>query len=278
MTMAHAASDHDRAAQRLASLQHEYDALRNVQQPRIDALSQEADDHARQFRSLYAQARAAWDDNDRALAKALKDQGYTHEALCAHLNAEANRLRQELAAVLRRVEDARHRVAHSAQALSAHAVHIPVSGFEQAGFTESGFRNFLSRFPLDHLANVASVSYVSSTPRDRDIHGEVLNRADIVVYHHMLGGTKEGMDFTRRIVAHEIGEIVFQEMLNDAVRLAFSTIGEREPTRLAEGEPLRDIVAESYMLYVLHFAELKRRSPQRAEFLRQHVFGGRTAL
>lgn len=65
--------------------------LRAAYQPEIDTLKAQADASAQRFRYLYQEAQAAYDGNNKALAKALAAQGKTLQAECQARNDAVSR-------------------------------------------------------------------------------------------------------------------------------------------------------------------------------------------
>jgi predicted nuclease with TOPRIM domain len=88
------------------SLSTRYDELHQAYQARIDALQEQANGLAEQWKPLVTESQAAYEAGNRALAKALSNEYKPLNAECKTLNAEANKLRQTLHEERERVREA----------------------------------------------------------------------------------------------------------------------------------------------------------------------------
>ncbi len=76
----------DDLALQIRKCQLELDELRGNLKPQIDHLKSEVDELAGEFRVLFANASEAYDNDEKALAKSLSQQGRAKQSQCQELN------------------------------------------------------------------------------------------------------------------------------------------------------------------------------------------------
>jgi phage shock protein A len=95
-------------------MSEEYDTLGKRYVPQIERLKIRADELAGEWQPLVERSKAAYAAGDGELAKILSDQYKPLNAECKALNAEANRMREQLHSTLGRVTKAFERAKQAA--------------------------------------------------------------------------------------------------------------------------------------------------------------------
>lgn len=133
--------------QEVTELGQDYQRMKQSLGPRIQRLQAEADDLARQFKPLVQQAVDAYSAGRKTEAKQLSERRKALQSQSEARNAEANVLRQELAAALQDL--------HSAEA-KLKELNEDIRRFEQSGLNHDGKRAIAQRagVPYHYLDNV----------------------------------------------------------------------------------------------------------------------------
>jgi chromosome segregation ATPase len=99
------------------ALEQRYNDLKDAYDPRILDLRHQADSLASSFRVKFAEARAAYDNDEKALAKALSLEGKELQAECERLNQEKDQLIAQLKSALADLKTLRATLVRNNQAL-----------------------------------------------------------------------------------------------------------------------------------------------------------------
>lgn len=198
----------------------------------IKTLQMEADLLSRQFRNLYAQASAAYNSNQKALAKNLSSQGRAIQAECESLNRLANSKRNELAQILENLELLRGKLSElksssagymrkSEEFRGTHVVNFEASGT----IKDFEVEEFLDQLPQRVFEKIKFVTFVD----------EGLFQQEGKLRIPALGATFWGTDGTATIrvgrqpykdaegnrkailatLGHEIGHVVHEKFLTE---------------------------------------------------------------
>lgn len=167
----------------VSQLQAEYEGLRD----RLADIGREGDENAMEMRRLFSEAGAAWDNDDRAGAKALSERGHIAKTRSEAANAEARDLIQRLRATevcLRQAEHEaarRNRPTEGSMVPSAYGTRL--RGFEHThGWSVSTVCKFLERLPRRPFVEIDAIEYL-----------------DIVDANHKAGETENLRDRSRKV-------------------------------------------------------------------------------
>jgi Mlc titration factor MtfA (ptsG expression regulator) len=171
-----------------------------------------------------------------------------------------------------------------------------VEGFEKSGVSSNAeVRQYLlDTFPERHVNNITmeSVRYrdevVSGKEKDsvelghRDkrevVPGTMVFNKEIVINRQTADGNPDPAEL-RNTLAHEVGHQVYDAYLPGEHQETWRALSGERPadqcvSPYAQTNPHEDF-AESYMAYVRDPWDLKEASPDKYDFLRNKVFGGR---
>ncbi|MDQ4145903.1 MAG: DUF1771 domain-containing protein [Actinomycetota bacterium] len=127
----------DELRDEVRALEQRYNDLKSAYDPRIHDLRHRADSLASSFRGKFAEARAAYENDEKALAKALSLSGKELQAECERLNQEKDQLIAELKSALAELKTLRATLLRTNEALDSvrerlrTARSTRVEGFEQ---------------------------------------------------------------------------------------------------------------------------------------------------
>lgn len=276
----------DNYAGEIAGLEGEADRL----QEEISAAKNEADAIATDFKELFAEASAAYEDGDGAEAAELASQGRGQQAACRALNEQVSNLINMAAGLHTRIRRLRQEKERCHQAAMEHirtaqelrgqvkaaqktdkGYTVIAAGFQHAGFQDSTVAQYLrDTVPSEHLRKLRRVLYIDEAGA---AGGETARDGSVIVYR-LRGSSQDSRRIELRIVLlHEIGELVHLMVLNAIDQARFSRIMEPWPSEIAQrGTHASDVFAECYRLYLQDPQYLARVNPERFRFLRERVF------
>lgn len=212
----------------------EYATLRNELQPRIEEVSELADQFAQEFRRLYRAAPEAYEARNGALAKELSARGRRMESECKNLNKEKGELIEQLKEAYQKYKDLYDEAEEydwkvkeyesKARALRD----TPVEGFTGSSFmSDREVENFLNEFPRVVFGKIAEINYFDELRVEGGVRclGETtgipdanmgimpaLEEAQIAIYRN------DSKAATKQTIAHEIGHVIFNGFMDGVQR------------------------------------------------------------
>jgi len=274
----------------LGRAQAEYNTLRARLEPRLQKLKQVGDHHAKEMHRLFDAAAQAWDEDDRAAAKALSERGHAEKKQSEEANADANALRKELSFSLQALKGARHAVHSQGTGAPARAPqdrdHLANAGVEMIGFDdEPRWRSILNTLPPAGFREIRRIEYIDE-PRPDAAEGEVVNRfspgqsTEIKVYRNPLDLDTRALRYSRAwTLIHEYAHVVFDRCVPVKDQEAWGRLHNNHRLGKHDGAwitprakvSLREDFCECFSAYAIAPTRLANADPERYRVMKKIV-------
>lgn len=203
----------------------------------INDIKSKADSLADRFRDYYQRAKEAYDSDDKALAKELKDEGYIYEQKCRSMNNDVHRLREYRHLLTKKYNNAVAECKKWDSYISQLHKHkssilIPmVANANRFGLKEDDVEAVLQEFSPHHLKQSVTLVYFSGIIRNAQL-GQVLGNYDYELKHIIINSTSQILDhdeslrWIKHVIAHELGHAVYHNILTDKQKVKWHKISE----------------------------------------------------
>ncbi len=195
------------------------------------------------MRRLFAEAKIAWEEGDRAEAKALSEKAHAEQAKSESHNAEANDLRVRRGEIRTKLAVSRQKLAEKQEArrgsagqraaptdrsintplFAAHGARLV--GFELArGLDASKIQTFFSRLPSSPFAEINVIEYVDIVDEERraGVTKHITDRSrktDIQLFRYPIDiGSAELVYHQAWTLIHEYGHVAFDRTIDANTR------------------------------------------------------------
>lgn len=215
----------ERISVELRELDAKYADLKEQYQPEINRLSRSADVLATVFRKKYEAASEAYAAGEKALAKALSEEGRATQGECEALNREANRMRSELDSILKNAREKRKMLDSIRTQLNKHRETLlsckrpKLEGFSKNNQGNLALEKLLDRLPQNVLQEIEKITFVPEVPIGEeggrklgDMRWDLkTKRASVRVYQHIA----ERGQLLEETVMHEISHEIFLKYMTN---------------------------------------------------------------
>lgn len=224
------------------SIKRQYQELQSRLVPQIQQLTREADEAAREFKRLYAEASLAYAREEKATAKALSLQGKDIQEQCESLNAEASSLRARLKALqeeyVSKFGEAKKLKAQAEEIMdSAKKARVTRVDLANSGIVDNEtIEHFLDGLPQILLRKIREISYdenlsFSLLSGDKMLARGATEWDESGVARIRLGSPsfKRGaspQEVLEAALGHEIGHICYADFLDDAKKAEWFVLHE----------------------------------------------------
>jgi len=221
-------------------LQHH--ALAQQLQPIINSLQQQADQLAAEFRRLFKESQQAYQNEEGALAKQLSLKGQEIQKKCEELNSQVNSYRnalmisrneiEKLCVLLNEINDQLQLLAKNSE--PEFGRNTKVIGFNSSQvISNAEVEEMLNQLPQGLFDLVSEIKFVDEIEISNgnlitgNYHwNQKTGKAQIEIYAHGFKDKKfkeEILKKTKSTIIHEIGHLIFREILADTARYRWGT-------------------------------------------------------
>jgi len=264
------------------NLKKEYQRFRNQYQPQIDNLKFQADKLAEEFRRLYREASEAYASDQKALAKSLSVQGHVIQEQCEALNAQANALRTELKNLIDQINvlfqkaKESEKQAEDCRIKARELRQTSVYDFEKSRIiNDEEIEEILDEFPRKVFKKIKLMKFSEKifwTSKSGEtivlsmgmVNWDKDNKAIIEI------GKQSSKERFKEVVAHEIGHVVYEELLDEQKAEWYSWHEETNKFISPEAiENEKEDFAECFRLFKLNPNELEKKDFSKSNFVRE---------